>query len=130
MVARFLDLYCAVYLVQDPFLSFEKREVRCFVGEKISEINFSVKTGILFKQFTEELTALEKHKQFNQHVLPLLERYFKDLNDGALECRAGSFGIIVGVVFQLVDYGYLCLAYTRKYVGGIIKQTGGLLRGV
>ena len=30
MVARFLDLYVAMYVVQDPFLSFQKREIKCF----------------------------------------------------------------------------------------------------
>ncbi len=35
LVARFLDLYCSMYLVQDPFLSFQKREVKCFAWQKI-----------------------------------------------------------------------------------------------
>jgi len=36
MVSRFLDLYCAMYLIQDPFISFHKKEVKCFVWNKIS----------------------------------------------------------------------------------------------
>jgi hypothetical protein len=53
MVARFLDLYCAVYMVQDPFLSFQKREVKCFAWDKIEAIDFDKKTALLFRQFTE-----------------------------------------------------------------------------
>ena len=84
----------------------------------------------MFKQFTEEWAAVEKHKQFDQYVLPLLERYFKELTEGGRECKASSFGVVVGVVFELVDYGYLSQGYIRKYVGAITRQTGGLLRGV
>ena len=37
---RFLDLYCSLYLIQDPFLPFEKREVKCFFSQKIKDLDF------------------------------------------------------------------------------------------
>lgn len=52
MVSKFLDVYCAMYLIQDPFLSFSKREVKCYSWEKIVGFNFALKTGIIFNQFT------------------------------------------------------------------------------
>lgn len=72
----FIDLYCSMYLIQDPFVSFEKKEVKCFAWEKIASIDFGKKTGILFKQFTEEHLAQDKLKQFDIHIWPLLDQYF------------------------------------------------------
>lgn len=40
LIVRFLDLYCSMYLIQDPFLSFDKREVKCFLSQKIKYLDF------------------------------------------------------------------------------------------
>jgi hypothetical protein len=74
-----------MYIVQESFLPFEKREVKCYYWTKISKIDFNKKTLYLFNQFVEENIVNEKLKSFDHNVLPLIERYFNENNENTIK---------------------------------------------
>lgn len=138
LIARFLDLYCSMYLIQDPFVSFEKRQVKCYAWWKIEEIDFNKKTAILFNQFTEEQIAQDKLKQFDLHVLPLLNAYFEELNsflrsqDKNISStfdikRYNRFQVFVCILYEIMNYGYLNQKLIYKYLRIVLQKTEFIL---
>ena len=131
IITKFLDLYCVMYLVQDPFLCFEKREVKCYSWLKISSFDFSLKTGLLFNQFTEENAAVEKQRTFDLHILPIFDHYFRDFEKVG-EGEAGhsnveSFYNIISILFEVVNYGYLSHHTIQRYVRKVLGLSDAVL---
>lgn len=72
----YMNLWICVFLDQDPFLAFEKRETKCHIWKKINSYDFTENIAIIFKQFTDEGKAIEKLNEFSWKVQPFLERFF------------------------------------------------------
>jgi hypothetical protein len=69
---QYLLLYSVVFVDQDPFLSFERRETQCHVWSKIDEYNLESRTSLIFKQYTDFGLAVERLREFDINIIPFL----------------------------------------------------------
>lgn len=69
---------------------------------------------------------------FDNHILPLLDRYFQDLSSIKTEDydeeKENSFLIIVNVLYEIVDNGYLNHKYIQKYIKAILNYVDIFLK--
>ena len=122
----YLDLYTKMYVDQDPFLVFDKRESICHSWDKIRVYNIKDHTALIFRQYTNLGLAMNKLNEFSFKITPILNSFFSDFHKKVPtfiydKSEVESFLRILKIVYEVINFGFLTIGEIKDYISIILS---------